>query len=174
MQVVYYPDPILLKKAQPVEKFDAELRRKVEEMIPLMELERGIGLAAPQVGWGVRLLLANPGEEKSGTTVFINPTVAKKSGSEWGEEGCLSFPGIWGDVLRATKVVIKAFDLDGKPFEFVAEDLMARVLQHEIDHLDGVLFITKMRPADQQVNKRKLEEMRRRFEESRNADSSKP
>ena len=77
----------------------------------------------------------------------MNPEITRKSGSEWGEEGCLSFPGIYGDVLRAKKVWVTALDLDGKRIEFEAEDLYARVLQHEIDHLDGILFVSKMRPG---------------------------
>ncbi len=167
MHVVYYPDPVLLKKALPIQTVDDEVRRKVAEMKPLMQIERGIGLAAPQVGWGARLILVNPTEKPEGTFVLINPEITKKAGSEWGEEGCLSFPGIWGDVLRAKKVWVKALDVDGKPLELMAEDLFARVLQHEIDHLDGILFVNKMRPADQAVNKRKLEDLRRRFEEAR-------
>jgi peptide deformylase len=165
LQIVYYPDPILLKRAATLVTIDDEVRRKAEEMVPLMALEKGIGLAAPQVGWGVRLLLAQP-DGDAPAVVLINPEITKKSGSEWGEEGCLSFPGIYGDVLRAKKVWVKAMGLDGKVTELEAEDLYARVLQHEIDHLDGILFVTKMRPADRTQNKRKLEELRRRYEES--------
>lgn len=165
LHIVYYPDPILLRRALPIVTIDDDVRRKVEEMEPLMALEKGIGLAAPQVGWGVRLLLAQP-EDKRPPTVLINPEIVKKSGSEWGEEGCLSFPGIYGDVLRARLVRVKALGIDGGVIEFDAEDLYARVLQHEIDHLDGVLFVTKMRPADRAQAKKKLEELRRRYEES--------
>jgi peptide deformylase len=133
-------------------------------MIPLMEAERGIGLAAPQVGWGVRLLLASPDGDRTKPIVLINPEIVKKSGSEWGEEGCLSFPGIYGDVLRAKKVTVRATDLDGKAIELEAEDLFARVLQHEIDHLDGILFVTKMRATDRKAAQKKLEELRARYE----------
>jgi peptide deformylase len=163
LQIVYYPDPILLARAAPIVHVDDEVRRKAQEMVPLMALEKGIGLAAPQVGWGVRLLLAQPVAEKP-VSVLVNPEITRKSGSEWGEEGCLSFPGIWGDVLRAKKVWVTALDLEGKRIEFEAEDLYARVLQHEIDHLDGILFVSKMRPADRTQNKKKLDELRRRFE----------
>jgi len=163
LQIVYYPDPILLGRAATIEKIDDEVRRKAQEMVPLMALEKGIGLAAPQVGWGVRLLIAQPDGAKA-PSVLINPEITKKSGSEWGEEGCLSFPGIYGDVLRAQKVWVVAQDLDGKRIELEAEDLFARVLQHEIDHLEGILFVTKMRPADRAQNKKKLEELKRKFE----------
>jgi peptide deformylase len=165
LQIVYYPDPILLKRAATVVTIDDELKKKATEMIPLMALEKGIGLAAPQVGWGVRLLVAQPDPENE-AIVLINPEITKKSGSEWGEEGCLSFPGIYGDVLRAKKVWVKALGVDGKEMQIEADDLYARVLQHEIDHLDGILFVTKMRPADRSQNKKKLDELRRRHEES--------
>jgi peptide deformylase len=168
LQIVYYPDPVLLGRAAPLTRVDDLVRSKAREMIPLMALEKGIGLAAPQVGWGVRLLVAQPDPEKE-AQVLVNPEITKKSGSEWGEEGCLSFPGIWGDVLRAKKVWVSALDLEGARIEFEAEDLFARVLQHEIDHLDGILFVTKMRPADRSQNKRKLEELKRRFDESQAA-----
>lgn len=137
----------------------------VEEMSPLMAIEKGIGLAAPQVGWGVRLLLAQPDPEKP-VTVLINPEILRREGAEWGEEGCLSFPGIWGDVQRAKRVRVGALGLDGKPFEIDAEDLYARVLQHEVDHLDGILFVSKMRPADRAKNKRKLDELRQRYDDA--------
>lgn len=168
MQIVYYPDPILAGRAAPIVTIDDEIRRKAREMVPLMALEKGIGLAAPQVGWGARLLLAQP-DPKKDVEVLINPQITKKSGSEWGEEGCLSFPGIWGEVLRAKKVWVTYQDLDGKRVESEAEDLYARVLQHEIDHLDGILFVTKMRPADRSQNKKKLDELKRRFDESKAA-----
>ena len=165
MQIVYFPDPVLLRRASPIVTVDDEVRRLVDEMRPLMALEKGIGLAAPQVGWGVRVLLAQPDSAKE-AVVLVNPEITWKSGSEWGEEGCLSFPGIYGEVLRAQRVRVKATGLDGNPLEVEAEDLLARVLQHEIDHLDGVLFVTKMRPADRAKAKRKLEELKRRYEES--------
>ena len=163
MKLVYFPDPVLMKKAAPVTAFDDDLRRKIAEMEPLLDLESGIGLAAPQVGWGVRLLLARPDGDRSKTVTLVNPEIVKKKGAEWGEEGCLSFPGIWGNVLRAKWIRVKAQDAFGNPVEFEAEDLFARVLQHEIDHLDGNLFVNKMSPADQAVNRRKLEDMKARW-----------
>lgn len=163
MKLVYYPDPILLRKAESVTVFDDVLREKISQMEPLLELEKGIGLAAPQVGWGVRLLLARPDGDPSKTVALVNPEIVRKKGSEWGEEGCLSFPGIWGNVLRASWIKVKAQDTLGQPLEFEAEDLFARVLQHEIDHLDGIIYVSKMSPADQAVNRRKLEELRAKF-----------
>lgn len=163
MKLVYFPNPILLKKAVPITVFDDALRARVAEMEPLLELEKGIGLAAPQVGWGVRLLLARPDGDPSKSVALVNPEIVRKKGSEWGEEGCLSFPGIWGNVLRSTWIKVKAQDTFGQPLEFEAEDLFARVLQHEIDHLDGVIYVTKMTPADQAVNRRKLEDLKAKF-----------
>lgn len=164
LKLTYFPAPVLLKKAERIATVDDEVRRKAAEMVPLMELERGIGLAAPQVGWGVRLLLAQPEGRESDPLTLINPEIVKKSGAEWGEEGCLSFPGIYGDVLRATKVLVRAVGLDGAPIELEAEDLFARVLQHEIDHLDGVLFVSKMRPTDRKAAQKKLDELRAQYD----------
>jgi peptide deformylase len=163
LKLTYYPDPILLKKASPVTRVDDDVRAKVAGMIPLMELERGIGLAAPQVGWDARVLLAKPDGDEEAPVVLVNPKIVKKSGSEWGEEGCLSFPGIYGEVLRATKIVVEATDLDMRPIVLEAEDLFARVLQHEIDHLDGILFTTKMRATDRKAAQKKLDELRERY-----------
>lgn len=135
----------------------------VERMMPLMRLERGIGLAAPQVGWSARVLLAARDRETDACRVFINPEIVSFGGGrEWGEEGCLSFPGIWGEVLRYRKVVVRALGADGVEFHEEADDLYARVLQHEIDHLDGQLFITKMRPGDRAAARRRLRELEAR------------
>lgn len=165
MRVVHYPDPILLKPAPLVGVVTDEVRKKAAEMIPLMHLEDGIGLAAPQVGWAARLLVAWDGEEGTEPIVLVDPEILEKGGGlEDGNEGCLSFPGIFGTVARYQSVRVSATDLDNKPFEISAEGLFARVLQHEIDHLDGVLFVTRMKPADRAANKAKLEELAARYE----------
>lgn len=165
LKLALYPDPVLVRPAEAISEITDEVRQKAEAMVPFMELEGGIGLAAPQVSWGVRLLLASEDGTPEETHVLVNPEIVwKGGGNEWGEEGCLSFPGIFGDVLRATQIRVQATDLDGKQIEIEAEDLFARVLQHEIDHLDGQLFINKMRPADKHANKAKLEELVQRFQ----------
>lgn len=167
MRLVYYPDPVLLKPARPVTEVTDEVRRKALEMLPFMKLEGGIGLAAPQVGWGVRVLVASEDGDPAKAQVLVNPVLAGKSGgTEWAEEGCLSFPGIFGDVLRARQVSVNALDVDGREIVVEAGGLFARVLQHEIDHLDGVLFITKLRPADKALVRPKLMELVRRHQES--------
>jgi len=165
LKLALYPDPVLLKPAASISEITEEIRQRAEQMIPFMQLEEGIGLAAPQVSWGVRLLLASGDGSADKTEVLVNPKLAwKGGGTEWGEEGCLSFPGIFGEVARAKQVRVEALNLDGEPVLVEAEDLFARVLQHEIDHLDGVLFITKMRPADKLANRAALEELVQRFE----------
>jgi peptide deformylase len=165
LRIVLYPDPILLRRAAPVGEITSEVRRRAGEMAPYMELEGGIGLAAPQVGWGVQLLIASSDGTAASSRVFVDPEIVWRSASsEWGEEGCLSFPGIYGEVLRATAVRVRARDLEGEEFETEAEGLYARVLQHEIDHLNGILFITKMRPADRPQNNARLEELRPQYQ----------
>jgi peptide deformylase len=161
--LVYYPDPVLLRPAAPVKVVTPEVRAKSAEMVPFMELEKGVGLAAPQVGWSARVLVASEDGDGKKARVFINPVIVwKGGGNEWGEEGCLSFPGIYGQVLRAQKVRIQCLDLEAQEVTVEAGGFFARVLQHEIDHLDGILFITKLRPADKVANRPKLLELVRR------------
>lgn len=165
MKLALYPDPVLVRPAAPIAEITETVREKAKAMVPFMELEGGIGLAAPQVSWGVRLLLASEEGAPEETRVLINPEIVwKGGGTEWGEEGCLSFPGIFGDVLRANQIRLKALDLDGAAQEIEAEGLFARVLQHEVDHLDGQLFFNKMRPADKLSNKGRIEDLIQRFE----------
>lgn len=166
MKIVYWPDPVLLTPAALLEEVDDEVRARIAKMKELMVLEDGVGLAAPQVGWGVKLLLASDDGELENTRVYVNPRIVEQDGGKvWGSEGCLSFPGIYGEVQRDFRVKVEALDEFGEPFEEVAEDFYARVLQHEIDHLEGKIFVNKMRPADRLSNKQKLEDLMRRFEE---------
>ena len=160
MRVVHYPDPILLSPAARVGVVTDEVRLKALEMVPLMLLEDGIGLAAPQVGWGVRLLVACRGGDDDAPIILVDPEIIEKSGGlEEDQEGCLSFPGINGDIARYRNVKVRAHDLENREVVVEAEDLFARVLQHEIDHLDGVLFISRMSPADRQKSKPILAEL---------------
>jgi peptide deformylase len=165
LKLALYPDPVLTRPAQTILEITDEVRQKAEAMVPFMGLEGGIGLAAPQVSWGVRLLLASEDGSPDATQVLVNPEVIWKGGGQVrDEEGCLSFPGIFGDVMRARRVRVKALNLEGTEVLVEAEDLFARVLQHEIDHLAGILFISKMGPADKIAIRPKLEELIRRFE----------
>jgi peptide deformylase len=130
--------PILRQNTAPVQKFDAELQRLVDDMFETMYRAQGIGLAAPQVGRTERLAVVDVEEDP---LVIINPEIVSLEGKEKGEEGCLSIPDLFGDVIRATTVTVRALDRSGAPFEVTASDLTARCLLHEIDHLNGRLFI---------------------------------
>lgn len=166
MRIVLYPDPVLLKSAAPIEELPSNLDEIRDGMRHVMKLERGIGLAAPQVGLSSRLILVNPTGEPEDEMFLLNPEITRFFGEEeWGEEGCLSFPGIYGQVLRHTHVEVSFFDCDGTEQQLVAEDLYARVLQHEIDHLDGRIFVNRMRPSDKILNREALEELHRRYKE---------
>lgn len=165
MRIVYYPDPVLLKKAETVVKPPANLDEVVEGMRRVMALEKGIGLAAPQVGLSIRMILVNEGNKPETEKILLNPEIVKFYGKkEWGEEGCLSFPNIWGEVLRYTNIDIDYQDLELKKQTMSATGLAARVLQHEIDHLNGILFVTRMRPGDKESNKQRLKELRENYE----------
>ena len=147
MEIVLYPHPALRWKSKPIQEINDDLRKVVSEMFELMYAAKGIGLAANQVGLPYRLFILNLSgdpEEKDEEIVFINPDIFKRKGTTEGEEGCLSFPGMYGQVKRAAKVDIEAFDLDGACFEYSLDELAARAVQHESDHLDGVLFIDRM------------------------------
>lgn len=147
MEIVYHPHPALSWKSTPITRINTSLRKTVEEMFELMYESRGIGLAANQVALPFRVFVMNPeGEKGSKETefVFINPVITKRSGQEKGEEGCLSLPEVYGDVTRSTKITVSAFDLTGKEFTLELDELPARIVQHENDHLDGVMFTDRM------------------------------
>jgi peptide deformylase len=150
LQIVPHPHPALRRKSRELLRIDAELRQIVEQMFELMYAARGVGLAANQVGLPYRLFVINPEGDpaaKEEELVFINPRITRKKGSEDDEEGCLSLPEIHGPVTRATELIVDAFDLSGRQFEMQLEDFPARIVQHEHDHLDGILFIDRVQPA---------------------------
>jgi len=162
LDLVLYPDPVLRRRAAPLAKIDDQVRRRVGDMFTILYREKGIGLAAPQVGWSTRLFIVNitgepdPAQER----VYVNPRILTREGEIREEEGCLSIPEIRGLVTRSQRVVLQAQDLKGQLFEEEAVDLRARAFQHELDHLDGILFITLLSSTDRlQVNKalKKLE-----------------
>ncbi|MGH2739121.1 MAG: peptide deformylase [Actinomycetota bacterium] len=136
-----FGDPVLRERARPVERFDASLRVLAEDMIETMQAAPGVGLSGPQVGRSIRLVVFDVGE---GPQVLANPMLSGFEGEQIGEEGCLSVPGIYAEVRRANAVRCDAVDLEGNPVGLDAEELLARVLQHEVDHLDGVLFIDRL------------------------------
>ncbi|BAS27436.1 peptide deformylase [Limnochorda pilosa] len=135
-----YPDAVLRRRGRTVERVTKRLARLAHDMAETMYQANGIGLAAPQVGEAVRLMVVDVGE---GLTTFINPTVLERAGTDVDVEGCLSIPGITGYVERPAQVTVEALDLEGRPFRVQAEGLYARAIQHEIDHLNGVLFVDR-------------------------------
>lgn len=150
LEIVLHPHPALRWKSKEVSRIDAELRAMVEDMFALMYASRGIGLAANQVGLPYRLFVINPSgdkDDKDQEFVFINPQITRRNGSETDEEGCLSLPEVFGPVTRAAKIIVDAFDLDGQQFELELEDLPARVVQHEYDHVEGIMFTDRVPPA---------------------------
>ncbi len=138
LDIYLFGAPILRQETRVVEKIDDGVRRLIDDMFETMSAAKGIGLAAPQVGRSERLAVVDV-DQKS--YVIVNPEIVYREGSQRAEEGCLSIPEIYGDVERAAHVRIKALDRNGEPFELHADDLLARCLQHEIDHLHGRLFI---------------------------------
>ena len=141
MEIVEDGAPVLRQKAQPVTQVTKKIRRLVKDMIETMGAAEGVGLAAPQVGIGQRVIVVDVGE---GPIAIINPEIQETAGTEVDVEGCLSIPGVYGYVNRALQVVVTGIDEMGKPIRVKGENLLARALQHEIDHLDGVLFIDKV------------------------------
>lgn len=159
MELVTYPHPALLKKTQTVAEVDAEVRERIDEMQRIMRESNGVGLAAPQVGWSVRLLVLNPGDDPKDDEVLINPRLVRKRGRVLGEEGCLSFPGIYVQVERAKEIDVEYLDRDGKLRQETRGDFVARIIQHEMDHLENILLLHRMTPADRMKFKGKLEEL---------------
>ncbi|HET9252759.1 MAG TPA: peptide deformylase [Candidatus Eisenbacteria bacterium] len=155
----YYGDPILRAKAAPVTAYPPELADFVQGMFECMYREEGIGLAAPQVGEGIRVFVVDVGGDERTPRVkraFVNPVIVEKAGSATAEEGCLSIPGYRADVKRAARVVVEALDERGAPFRIEAEGLLARALQHETDHLDGVLFVDRLGALQRKLLEGKL------------------
>jgi peptide deformylase len=133
-------------------------------MFAVMYAEEGIGLAAPQIGVSKRFFVMDVGEPGARAQAIVNPVVVQESGSEKGEEGCLSLPGLVGEVERAAKIVVEGHDPDGKPLRLEASELVARCIQHEIDHLDGVLFIDRLSPIKRKLLLSKWKKRRKEAE----------
>ncbi len=161
--IVKFPDPILQRPTEPVTAFDDDLRRLVDDMFESMYVAHGIGLAAPQIGIPKRLTVIDLSFQKNPEEkiALINPEVIFKEGKIYEEEGCLSLPDIREKVARAANVKIRAQDLEGKWFERDADDLLARAFQHEIDHLDGVLFIFRISALKRDFVLRKIRKLQR-------------
>ena len=161
LEILEFPDPRLKTVASAVTSFDMQLNSLIEDMLETMYSARGIGLAATQVNVHKRLLVLDISEDQTGSRVYINPEILSQSGEQNCEEGCLSVPGVYASVKRAENVIVKAQDKTGKFYEEQLEGLHAVCIQHEIDHLDGRLFVDYLSPLKRNMVRRKLEKQRR-------------
>jgi peptide deformylase len=163
LEIVKYPAPILSQPGEPVTEFNNELRKLVADMFETTYASQGIGLAAPQVGVSKRLTVVDlsMGKDPKDRLVLINPEIISSEGKLYEEEGCLSFPDIREKIVRAANVRIRAQDEYGKWFERDGEELLSRCMQHEIDHLNGMLFIFRMSGLKRDLNLRKIRKMMR-------------
>ena len=163
LEIVWYPEQVLRQKAGPIAEVTDEVRAVAARMVELMHEARGVGLAAPQVGLSWRMFVANPTGEPDDNRVFINPVLRDASRiTETREEGCLSLPHVSVEVTRPAAITIEAIDEQGETFTLTSDGLPARVWQHENDHLDGVLIIDRMTPADRMANRRALRDLESR------------
>ena len=163
MEILKYPHPCLRRKCREVERIDKLVVDRVAEMFQTMYDARGVGLAASQVGWDARLCIVNSTGEADGEMVFINPVIVEAEGTVEEEEGCLSVPGINKRVRRAERIRVRAFDLKGEQFELESDGLLAIALQHESDHLDGKLFISKLTRSVKEAIAPRLKELEESF-----------
>ncbi|TAM43595.1 MAG: peptide deformylase [Gammaproteobacteria bacterium] len=159
--ILHYPDPRLRRKALPVGKVDDTVRRLVDDMAETMYAAPGIGLAAVQVNEPQRVVVIDISESRDQLQVFINPEIVARDGVQTFEEGCLSVPGIYEEVTRAHRVRVRALDRDGRPFELEAEGMLATCLQHEIDHLEGKVFVDYLSRLKQSRIRKKLEKQQK-------------
>lgn len=158
LEIRKFPDEVLKRKALPVEEIDSKLQKLIDDMIETMYAAPGIGLAAPQVGVSRRLIVLDVGykDKKSSLLTIINPELIFSEDIIDSEEGCLSLPGHLLNIKRSARVVVKGLDRDGKPVEIKAEGLLARALQHEIDHLDGILILDRLGPFRKELLKKRI------------------
>ena len=161
LEILEYPDTRLRTVAKPVEAFDSQLGQLIDDMIETMYAAVGIGLAATQVNVHKRLLVLDVSEIQDQPRVYVNPQILEREGSETCEEGCLSVPGIYAEVERAEKIRISACDRDGISFTEHLDGMHAVCVQHEIDHLEGKLFVDYLSPLKQRMVRKKLEKQRR-------------
>jgi peptide deformylase len=157
LNILHFPDPRLRHKAKPVVHVDDALRKLVDDMFETMYAAPGIGLAATQVHIAQRLVVIDVTPEKTQPLCFVNPEILEKSGEEEMEEGCLSVPGYYDVVRRAERVKVRALDRNGQPFEIDTDGLLAVCIQHEIDHLDGKLFVDYLSELKRQRLRKKIE-----------------
>ena len=161
LKILHFPDPRLQRVAQPVPAIDDALLQLAADMAETMYAAPGIGLAATQVDHHVRLVVIDISEEKNQLITLVNPEIVSQAGAKEGEEGCLSVPGIYDKVTRAEQVRVRALNLDGQPFDLEAEGLLAVCIQHEIDHLEGHVFVDHLSRLKQGRIRKKLQKLDR-------------
>ena len=161
LKIELYGAPVLREKAKPVEAITPEIHHLLDDMVETMRHAGGAGLAANQVGAALRVMVVDMGahEAKENLVYFINPEYVLQEGQMVQEEGCLSIPKIFERVKRPAHVAIKALDREGKPFELEGDDFLAKALSHEMDHLDGVLFVDRLSPLRRDIVKRKIRKL---------------
>lgn len=160
-QIIHYPDPRLRRRAEPVAEVNDEVRALIDDMAETMYDAPGIGLAAIQIGVTQRIVVMDISESRDELRVFVNPEIIDASGEQVLEEGCLSVPGVFEPVTRAQTVRVRALDRQGQVFELAASDLLATCIQHEIDHLDGKVFLDRLSRLKQQRIRKKIEKHQR-------------
>lgn len=171
LDIVKYPDPVLKRVSKPIAEIDDDVREKARLMIDLMYRDKGVGLAAPQVGWSARLFVMNPTGKPEDVRIFVNPTISGKSKTvERSNEGCLSIPEVNGKIERALKIRIEGYDLDGQAVSLDLEGFPARICQHEFDHLEGILIIDRMSPAERSVADPVLRALRDEYAHAQECD----
>lgn len=166
LTILEFPDPRLRRVAKPVEAVTDRERQLAADMLETMYEARGIGLAATQVNEAVRLLVLDLSETRDQPRVFVNPEITDRSGTQTCEEGCLSVPGIYAEVERAESIRVRALGLDGEAFEMDADGLMAVCIQHEIDHLDGKVFVDYLSPLKRRMVEKRLKKQKQRDAEA--------
>ncbi|HUW53799.1 MAG TPA: peptide deformylase [Rhodanobacter sp.] len=161
LPILEFPDPRLRTRAEPVTAFDAELRQFVADMLETMYTANGVGLAATQVNVHRRVLVADMSDDRQQPLVLINAQLLEKEGSQVYQEGCLSFPGLYADVTRALKVRVRAQDVDGNELVVEAEGPLAVCIQHELDHLDGKVFVDYLSSLKRALLLKRLDKQRK-------------
>lgn len=161
LAILEVPDPRLRTVARPVESVTEAERELAGDMLETMYEARGIGLAATQVNRPVRIFVLDLSETRDQPKVFVNPEITRREGRQTCEEGCLSVPGVYAEVERAEQITVRALDADGRPFELEADGLLAVCVQHEIDHLDGKVFIDYLSPLKRRMVERRLKKQRK-------------
>ena len=167
LEIIRYPDPRLREVCTPIEGVDDELRALIEGMFALMFESRGVGLAASQVGVAVRLFIASPTSEPDDCHVYINPRIISTDGTQNTEEGCLSFPAIFCNIKRSQTVTIEATDMNGQQFQQTCDELHSRIIQHENDHIDGLLLVDRMGSVAKLSHRKSLQALEEQFATSR-------